>query len=116
MKTWRTPASLSASFLAVFALSIFAQQQISSPPEITPESKKRYATAAARVAQDPQYLALVQAVSKAQRAADRLFFEKLRQLEPSLKEYLDYLESTRVAETSVSTGKKEKDPAAGPVR
>ena len=93
-------SALSACFLFAIAADLLAQQPAPSPPEITPENKQKYAAAAAVAAKDPAYLQAVKEVVRAQRAADRIFFEKLRQIEPDLKAYLEYLEKVRSSETS----------------
>lgn len=93
-------AILCSLSLGLSGVSAPAQQPAPSPPQITPETKQRYAAASAAVAQDPEYLRAVKEVAKAQRAADQIFFEKLRRLEPSLKDYLNYLEKVRSSETA----------------
>lgn len=100
MKLPKTRRLTVALLIAVLPSCLYAQEQAAPvAPKISPEIKQRYAVAAATAAKDPQYLSAVEAATKAQRAADRLFFEKMRQLDGGLKEYLDYLEKTRFAET-----------------
>jgi hypothetical protein len=64
-------------------------------PEFSPDVPSLYAAAVAKVNQDPEYIKAVDAVRKAQLAADKMLFEKLRKVEPRIKEYADYLEELR---------------------
>ena len=109
--------SLNPIVIAVFLIAApfsrsFAQQQTPVPPQITPEIKQKYAAAAARVSQDSEYLSAVEAVAKAQRIADSMFFEKLRKLEPYIKDYADYLEKMRSSNVTSSAPKPAAQGAA----
>jgi hypothetical protein len=64
-------------------------------PEFGPEVPALYAAAIAKVNQDPEYIKAIEAVRKAQKAADVMLFAKLRQIEPKIKSYADYLEQLR---------------------
>jgi hypothetical protein len=64
--------------------------------------KMKYAAARAKVQTDPEYQAAVKRAEEARRAAEALFFAKMRRADPELKNYLDRLEG------------KQASPAAAP--
>jgi hypothetical protein len=64
-------------------------------PEFSPEVPSLYAAAVTKVNQDPEYIKAVDAVRRAQLAADKMLFEKLRKVEPRIKEDAGYLEKLR---------------------
>ena len=75
------------------AASVSAAQQ--NAPKLTPAERQKFAGARDLVMRDAEYNAAVQKVQEAQKAADKLFFVKLRKAAPDLGEYIRYLENAR---------------------
>jgi hypothetical protein len=87
--------------LALLSLNVALGQEqatrgsAAKAPEFSPEVPALYAAALAKVNEDPEYVKAVEAVRKAQLAADKMLFEKLRKVEPRIQKYADYLEQVR---------------------
>ncbi len=94
--TKKTTAATLIVSIALLAVPLFAQQQPASTQ--TPSSdqaremKVKYAAARAKVQSDPEYQAAVKRADEARRAAEQLFFAKMRRADPSISAYLDRLE------------------------
>lgn len=73
----------------------FAQTNASVPtsePTLTAEQlefQKKLGAATAKVQQDPEVIQASRKAMKALRDADRLMYEKIRQFDPSLSEYVE---------------------------
>jgi len=75
--------------------------------EFGPEIPALYGAAIAKVNQDPEYIKAMDAVRKAQRAADEMLYAKLRKIEPRIKAYADYLEELRYPKKPADTQKTQ---------
>ena len=97
------PHTLIATCLALFtaAGSGFAQTSEPKPtppneaPRLNPEQRRAFSQAEQSVSQDAEYKVAVQRVIEAQKAADRIYFAKIRKALPELGPYLDFLEKAR---------------------
>jgi hypothetical protein len=65
--------------------------------------KVKYSAARAKVQTDAEYQAALKRAEEARKAAEAMFFAKMRRVDPELKEYLDRLQ-----------GKQTVSPAAAP--
>lgn len=80
---------------ATLTMVVVAQQPAASP---TPDAeqvramKMKYAAARTKVQADPEYQAAVKRAEEARRAAETMFFAKMRKADPSITAYLDRLE------------------------
>ena len=97
-----------ATLSVILAVTAIAQQPAATA---TPDAeqvramKMKYAAARAKVQVDAEYQAAVKRAEEARKAAEALFFAKMRRVDPELKNYLDRLE-----------GKQASPAAAPPVR
>jgi len=91
-----------ASLSVILAVAAIAQQPAATA---TPDAeqvramKMKYAAARAKVQVDAEYRAAVKRAEEARKAAEAMFFAKMRRVDPELKEYLDRLEGKQVAPT-----------------
>lgn len=93
--SFRRRTAVLTLFAATLTVSAVAQQPAASP---TPDAeqvrtmKVKYAAARAKVQADAEYQAAVKRAEEARRAAEAMFFAKMRKADPELKSYLDRLE------------------------
>jgi hypothetical protein len=101
MKTAILNLLVCAVLLAVSPLAD-AQAPVSTPvekssqaPQLSPEQRRKFAEVRDSLNKDPEYSSAVKKVQDAHKAADKLFFAKLRKAAPDLGEYIRYLENAR---------------------
>jgi len=88
---------------AAFAFAATAQQatETAAAPgaEQVRAMKMKYAAARAKVQADAEYQAALKRAEEARKAAEAMFFAKMRRVDPELKEYLDRLEGKQASPT-----------------
>ena len=92
-----------AAYLIVLMAADLGFAQTSEPkpavantaPRLSAEQRRAFAQAEVLVRQDPEYKSAVQRVIDAQKAADGIYFAKIRKAMPELGPYLDFLEKAR---------------------
>lgn len=86
---------------ATLTVAVVAQQPAATPAAQDAEQvramKIKYAAARTRVQADAEYQAAVKRAEEARRAAEAMFFAKMRKADPELKSYLDRLEGKQPA-------------------
>ncbi len=105
MKHARKVISILCPVLVALCIPVaLAQNQSAAPnspsaapkaPALNPEQRRAFAQADQLARQDTQYSAAVQKVIEAQKAADNIYFAKLRKLAPELGPYIDFLVKAR---------------------
>ena len=92
-----------ALMTAAFAFAATAQQATETAAAPDAEQvramKMKYAAARAKVQADAEYQAAVKRAEEARKAAEAMFFAKMRRVDPELKEYLDRLEGKLASPT-----------------
>jgi hypothetical protein len=85
-----------AAMTAAFAFAATAQQATETGAALSAEQvramKMKYAAARVKVQADTEYQTALKRAEEARRAAEAMFFAKMRRVDPELKEYLDRLE------------------------
>lgn len=101
--SFRRRAAFLPLLAAALTVSLVAQQPAASPApdaEQVRAMKVKYAAARARVQADAEYQAAVKRAEEARRAAEAMFFAKMRKADPELKSYLDRLEGKQPTPTA----------------
>jgi hypothetical protein len=94
MKNIYTVPIIALASLTACLFPLHAQEEIKAP-EIQADTLSLYTQAVAKVNQDAEYQAALAAIEAAQRNADKILYKKLREAEPKITEYVNYLEKLR---------------------
>jgi hypothetical protein len=92
-----------AAMTAAFAFAATAEE--ASETAAAPDAaqvravKMKYAAARVKVQADTEYQAALKRAEEARKAAEAMFFAKMRRVDPELKEYLDRLEGKQASST-----------------